>query len=146
MATSHDVQVRVTPQWLGRLWRLMKLFKNANRTLRYVMQVCRVFKNWPTFLFKVGLSYFGLAHGDLVVAIRQGPKIICRNNTESWLPIFEIFVEDVYHRSECKLIAVRGGHRWSYRVLYIGHCFAFSEFGSRCVRAVKGDIRDSCSQ
>jgi FkbM family methyltransferase len=31
-----------------------------------------------------------------VVVIRKGPRIICRNNTESWLPIFEIFVEDVY--------------------------------------------------
>lgn len=59
-------------------------------------RVCLVFKNWPTFLVKVGLSYFGLAHGDLVVVIRKGPRIICRNNTESWLPIFEIFVEDVY--------------------------------------------------
>lgn len=91
---------QVAPPWVLRIGRLWRLLRHAGTTGRQVAGVCRAFKNWPTFLMKVGLSYFGLARGNLMVVVRHGPSIVCRNNTESWLPIFEIFVEDVYRLSE----------------------------------------------
>lgn len=85
---------------LARLRRLWRLLTHVRSTASQITSVVPVVDNWLAFLFRILLSYFGLMRGDLTVRLNSGTVVNCRNNTESWLPIYEVFVQDVYHLND----------------------------------------------
>lgn len=115
-------------EWLLRLKRFYKLLRHLKKTRQHVVNVINTFQNWPSFLFKVGLYYFGLARGDLAITIKEGPRIVCWNNPESWFPVFEVFIDDVYRLDErlekknsfLQIIDI-GGHIGSFTVAVATH-------------------------
>ena len=56
-------------------------------------------ENWPEVLARLSLSSAGVKRGDITTRLRSGTTIVSPPSRPAWWPIFEMFVEDVYHLS-----------------------------------------------
>ncbi len=55
--------------------------------------------NWPEVLARLSLSSAGVKRGDITTRLRSGTTILSPPSRPAWWPVFEMFVEDVYHLS-----------------------------------------------
>ena len=63
----------------------------------FVRRLVATVENWPEVLTRLGLASAGVKKGDILTKLRSGVSIVAPPSRPAWWPVFEMFVEDVYH-------------------------------------------------